>query len=184
MQTNKTKGRNSIPLTPVKRLKKSRSFCDEKSKGVKERTPVNRTTFQVFELAPDAKLSEEHPKFLSRSAVSLTTFEKEEKKDSTFSLETKTTGPEIIITRCEQQVSIENPEGSKCKRKSLFEGFNEKCAERKKQIEEIKLHEQRLKEVSMDKYPFKSTKKIYKKSTFYDGSKVRVLDDENNDICE
>jgi len=140
-------------------------------------------------LAQDVKLSEDHPKYLpqpkhskylSRSTLTLSNFEDEENKASIFSTEEKESYPEIIVTECEEQIGVIPEEKPKSKRQSLFEGFNERCAERKKKIEEQKFHDQRLKEVSMDKYPSQSIKKSYKKSTFF-YNKRPIINDESTD---
>lgn len=166
MQKSESRGRDSTPVVQNKLQKKSRSFCDEKSKNIKERTPVDRT-LQVFELALDVE--EKKAVNETRSSLDLTNYKEEEKKELDPNWGRKNSYPEIIVTRCEKQVEtvpeLDKPE--RPKKKFLFADFNEKCTERKKQIEQMKLHEQHLKEVSMDKYPFQWTKKQYTKSTFY-----------------
>eukprot|EP00826_Nyctotherus_ovalis_P004006 TRINITY_DN10830_c0_g2_i6.p2 TRINITY_DN10830_c0_g2~~TRINITY_DN10830_c0_g2_i6.p2 ORF type:complete len:151 (-),score=21.52 TRINITY_DN10830_c0_g2_i6:147-599(-) len=142
--------------------------------------------FQVFEIAPDAKFPEDHPKFLSRSTLVLTSFDHEDKEKPIFACQEKDPFPEVVVTRCERQLDI-TKESEKTGRargggKMLFAGFNERCAERRKLIEQRKLHEQRLKEASMDKYPHRWTKKKYNKSVFFVGSKKRL--GENNRECK
>lgn len=166
-----------MPLVANKLQKKSRSFCDDKSKDTKEITPVGRTTLKVFELAADAKVESA---FELRNSVALTDCEREEEKDPVFNWERKDSYPEIIITRCERQPEI-IPEKEKPKRKMLFADFNEKCAERKKQVEQLKAHEQQLKEVSMEKYPIQWTKKKYNKSTFCIISTTITIDEQRID---
>ena len=107
----------------------------------------------------------------TRNSLDLTSceYEEEEKKDLDPNWRQKDFCPEIAITQCKSQVeTISESEKVRIpKKKFLFTDFNERYAKREKQIKQMKLHEQRLKEVSMEKYPFQCTKNQYIKSTFY-----------------
>jgi len=157
-------------MVPNELRKRSRSFCDGEPNGVKERIPV-RVTSSVFKLAVDAEGVEEKTVDETRNSLDLTNceYKGEEKKDLDPNWGQKDFYPEIIVTQCKSQVeTISESEKLKSpKKKFLFTDFNERYSKRKKQIEQMKLHEQRLKEVSMEKYPFQWTKKKYTKSTFH-----------------
>eukprot|EP00826_Nyctotherus_ovalis_P029999 TRINITY_DN2380_c0_g1_i1.p1 TRINITY_DN2380_c0_g1~~TRINITY_DN2380_c0_g1_i1.p1 ORF type:complete len:130 (+),score=41.00 TRINITY_DN2380_c0_g1_i1:251-640(+) len=115
--------------------------------------------------------------------MALTSCEEEEKKDFIFNFERKISYPEIIITQCEKQMEMtsemEVNKRPKAKRKMLFADFNEKHTERKKLIEQFKIREQQLKEVSMDKYPLQWARKEYRKSVFYEKSKMTTSNEES-----
>lgn len=140
----------------------------------------------MFEYAADVETSEEQTKTAARCSADTANSEKEELKNSVFESEDKKCCPTIIITQCEKQTEvlkeIEAMEKATIKKPMLFAGFNERCIELKKLIEQQRAREKILNADFMDKYPSKLTKKEYHKSKFMVVNTECALDEPKTEL--